>query len=121
MLHARLRYALTAQAQPVMYRRRRNEVRKILYWFFQKKMFVEGFGKALVVAHGKLLKINRRLVDRRAMRAGKHANINTYWERTVNKLRADMIANQDKSMADFVNNAGEIREEVKAACINRYL
>ena len=84
-------------------------------------MFVEEFTKAVRVAHGRLLKINRRMVDRRAIKAGKHENIATYWERTVNKLRLDMLAYQDKTMEEFVNAAADIRDDVKAACINRYL
>ena len=104
-----------------MHRRLEKDVKSIFYWFFQKKLFVEQFTKSLLIAHARLLKINRRFVDRKAIQEGKHTNIDTYWERTVDKLRADMVTNKDKTIVDFVTNAGEIKEEVKAACINRYL
>jgi len=84
-------------------------------------MFVEEFKKLLKIARARLLKINRRFVDRQAIKEGKHQNIDTYWERTVDKLRGDMLSNNDQAMADFVTNARDIKDEVKAACINRYL
>lgn len=116
-----MRYAFTINAHGAIHHRRNNDVKSILYWFFQKKMFVEEFKKLLKIARARLLKINRRFVDRQAIKEGKHQNIDTYWERTVDKLRGDMLSNNDQAMADFVTNARDIKDEVKAACINRYL
>ena len=89
MIHNRLRYAFTAHTHGAMHRRLEKDVKSIFYWFFQKKLFVEQFTKSLLIAHARLLKINRRFVDRKAIQEGKHTNIDTYWERTVDKLRAD--------------------------------
>jgi hypothetical protein len=120
LIHNRLRYAFTAHTHGAMHRLGKD-VKAIFYWFLQKKLFVEQFTKSLLMARGRLLKINRRFVDRKAIHEGKHTNIDTYWERTVEKLRADMATNKDKTMVDFVTNAGEIKDEVKAACIDKYL
>lgn len=84
-------------------------------------MFVERFTELLKIAYGRILKIHRRFIDRKAIKDGKHQNIDTHWARTVDKLKADMTTNKDKTMVDFVTNASEIKDEVKAACINKYL
>jgi hypothetical protein len=52
---------------------------------------------------------------------GKHSNLDTYWERTVNSLREKVLKSKDKTMIEFVKNMNEIKDEVKAECINRYL